>query len=112
LNTQAKEAVMVVRNGTYTDQEEVFNGAIQMGTKRDQFIQQLDRLLHSREPGSRGKALRLAAQYLEMSPEDIVAESVVAWIKDRPQAASVKLLMAFGFSIEAARAAWCELQLM
>jgi hypothetical protein len=80
-----------------------------MGIKRDESIQPLDRLLHSKEPGSPAKALHLAAQYLEMSPEEIVAESVFAWIQERPQAASVKLLTAFGFTTEAARAVWCEL---
>jgi hypothetical protein len=36
---------------------------------------QLDQLLRSNEPGSLDKALRLTAQYLETSPEDIVAQS-------------------------------------
>jgi hypothetical protein len=50
------------------------NGTMHTGAKRDQFIHHLDRLLNSNQPGSLAKALRLSAQYLEMSPEDIVAE--------------------------------------
>jgi len=112
LNAQVKENLVVHRISNCTVQ--VFNGAIHMGIKRDQFIQRLDRLLHRKEPDSaaKAKALRLTAQYLKMPPEDIVAESIVAWIEECPQAASVKLLTAFGFTIEAARAAWCELHLI
>ena len=84
---------------------------IHVGMERDQFVHELDRLLHSKEPGSLAKALRLTSQYLEIPPDDIVAESVVAWIEDRPQAASVRILTAFGFTPEAARAAWNELHL-
>jgi hypothetical protein len=49
-------------------------GKNQEAFERDEFINDLDQLLCSNEPESLDKALHLIAQYLEMSPENIVAE--------------------------------------
>jgi hypothetical protein len=44
------------------------------GIERYQFIHELDQLLRSNEPDSLDKALSLAAQYLQMPSEDILAQ--------------------------------------
>jgi hypothetical protein len=41
---------------------------------QQEFINDLDQLLRSNEPESLDKALQVIAQYLEMSPEEIVSE--------------------------------------
>jgi len=56
------------------DPEKTIKTQYTLGVKRDQFIHELQQLLHSNEPGSLDKALCLTAQHLEISPEEIVSE--------------------------------------
>jgi hypothetical protein len=59
--------------------------------------------------GTVTESLRNASRQLNMPPEDIVAESVFNWVNEHPEAESVKLLAAFGFSTQQASALWREL---